>query len=145
MTTHQHRGMTRLEGLLSRCVIDGECVICTGFQDSGGYVRVRCGGNLRPVAHRAMYEAFVGPIPEGLTIDHLCRRPACVNPAHLEAVTMRENTLRADTASTRNAAKTHCLRGHPFDPENTGIGGKGERVCLACRRMREAARPARRR
>lgn len=63
----------------------------------GGYGRIEtkvAGKRRRPAAHRVFYEEFVGPIPDGLSIDHLCRNRACVNPDHLEPVSMRENLLR---------------------------------------------------
>ena len=75
-----------------------------------------------------------GPIPEGLTLDHLCRVRACVNPAHLEPVTLRENTLRSPSAPTAiNARKTECLRGHAFTPENTWVH-RSRRCCRECKR-----------
>ena len=90
-------------------------------------------------AHRISYEFNVGPIPEGLTIDHLCRRRHCVNPAHLEPVTMAENIYRGEGVAARNMAKTHCLHGHPFDEENTAVrhrpGRPDSRVCKTCARL----------
>lgn len=86
------------------------------------------------LAHRLAYLLFVGSIPDGYEIDHLCRTPLCVNPAHLEAVTPRVNTLRSDGITAQNARKTHCKRGHPFDEANTRWGAKG-RDCKACQRI----------
>ncbi len=85
-------------------------------------------------AHRFMYERMVGAIPEGMQLDHLCRTPNCVNPAHLESVTARVNILRGTGPSAINAAKTHCSKGHEFTPENTARTGEGHRVCITCRR-----------
>lgn len=106
-----------------------QCWIWAGRLDPQGY-----GRHSWDLAHRVAYERFMGPIPDGLTLDHLCRTPACVNPWHLEPVTLRENLLRGDTFQARNAAKTHCKRGHPFDEENTYITPAGWRSCRSCRR-----------
>ena len=82
-------------------------------------------------AHRLVYEVFKGPIPEGKTLDHLCRVRCCVNPDHLEPVTGPENTKRGARASS-----THCKRGHPLFGDNLMIAGRvRERVCRTCRRM----------
>lgn len=94
------------------------------------------------MAHRISYTTAKGPIPEGLQIDHLCRVPACVNPAHLEAVTIRENLMRGVGVAAKNAAKTHCHRGHEFTPENTRTtfqGGAPKRVCRECGNARDRA------
>ena len=82
------------------------------------------------LAHRLAYELIVGPIPAGLTIDHLCRNQICCNPMHMEPVTNRENILRGDSPSAKAARKTHCYRGHPFTPENTIW--VGYRKCRTC-------------
>jgi hypothetical protein len=83
---------------------------------------------------------MVEPVPKGLTIDHLCRNRACVNPAHMEVVTNRVNIMRGDTPAARNAARTHCAHGHPFDESNTyhraGKKGQAGRDCRACIRQR---------
>jgi len=83
-------------------------------------------------AHRVAYLALVGPIPDGLVLDHLCRVRRCVNPAHLEAVTQRENIVRGASFFAIRAAQTHCVNGHLFDEANTMIVGNGTRKCRAC-------------
>lgn len=84
-------------------------------------------------AHRWAYQALVGPIPVGLTIDHLCRNHSCVNPAHLEPLSNRENLLRGESMTARQARQTHCKNGHPFDLFNTRWERKGRR-CVICER-----------
>lgn len=84
-------------------------------------------------AHRVAYELIVGPIPEGLELDHLCKNPRCVNPNHLEPVTHAENCRRGDGFGGRNFRKTHCKNGHPLDGPNLYLTTTGKRQCRACR------------
>lgn len=93
------------------------------------------------LVHRIAYEQLVGPIPEGMTIDHLCRNHFCVNPAHLEAVSNRTNVLRGVGLTATNARRTTCVHGHPFDEKNTYTHewwDRGRRArarqCIACTR-----------
>ena len=88
------------------------------------------------LAHRWAYERLVGPIPEGLTIDHLCRNRLCVNPSHLEAVTGRTNTLRGVGASAIHARKTVCPRGHALTNGNLIKRSRPGRECKICHRDR---------
>lgn len=97
------------------------------------------------LAHRVAYFIRHGPIPLGLTIDHLCRNRRCVNPRHLEPVTVRENTLRGAAVTAINARKVACVAGHPFTEGNTYLRRDGARTCrtcsaVRCRRYRESKR-----
>lgn len=103
-----------------------------------GYGRFRITEQQFVPAHRYAYELLVGRVPGGLELDHLCRNRGCVNPAHLEPVTHRENMLRGEGVGSANARKTHCKRGHPFDETNTYVERDGHRVCRAC--VRDAQR-----
>jgi|SRR5215475_4858197 len=86
-------------------------------------------------AHRLAYElAHREAIPEGLTIDHLCRNRRCVNPRHLEVVTRGVNVLRGETTAARHARVTECPRGHPYDDANTAWKADGSRGCRICMR-----------
>lgn len=113
---------------------DGGCLEWTGFLDRDGYGQISLGGSKGKTVrvHRWAYEFFVGPIPEGLVTDHLCRNRACANPDHLEVVTPHENTLRGLAPTAINAQKTHCKRGHPLSGRNL-VPVPGGRSCRTCR------------
>lgn len=116
---------------------------------ASGYGSLSVRGTSRQ-AHRVGYELMVGPVPEGLQLDHLCRNRACCNPAHLEPVTLRENVRRGAAVRTgyqpgrvkvSPTRKTHCRNGHAFTAENTYVWPNGQRRrCLTChaREHREA-------
>lgn len=115
-----------------RVVRDGDCWIWTGHKNRCGYGRLTVDGR-RIAAHRLAYELLVGPVPDGLELDHLCRNRACVRPSHLEPVTHRENTLRGDTIVAAAAAATACPQGHAYDEANTYRYPDGRRDCRTCR------------
>lgn len=113
------------------------CWLWVGTLDADGYGQacMKHGEHLK--AHRIAYEVWVGPIPEGLTIDHVkargCTARNCVNPSHLEAVTNTENVLRGNSPPAVNARKTHCAKGHPLVARGYG------RYCRVCNAARERA------
>lgn len=99
-----------------------------------GYARFWDGADI--LGHRWSYAHFVGPIPDGMDLDHVrergCRHRHCVNPDHLEPVSRRENLLRGDTLPAQQVARRRCPRGHAYSPENTRIDRRGSRHCRAC-------------
>jgi len=113
-----------------------ECWNWTAGKNHYGYgsFAVRRGESwFRAQAHRVAYEDLIGPIPTGLTIDHLCRNRACVNPAHMEPVTKGENVLRGTSTAAQHARQTHCKRGHPFEAPHLYLW-RGRRYCRTCQR-----------
>ena len=94
--------------------------------------------------HRVTYTLLIGPIPDGLVLDHVkdrgCSHLLCCWPVHLELVTQRENVFRSNGFGATNAAKTRCIRDHEFTPANTRVDKDGWRVCRACRRVRQKPR-----
>ena len=113
-----------------------DCRIWAGAMDQG-YGRVWVDGQAKRV-HRVLWELKNGPIPEGLTVDHLCRVTACCNTEHMELVTAEENIRRAHAARS-----THCKRGHEFTPENTYINkATDRRRCRACASERRESKAA---
>ena len=133
----------------------GGCIIWTGHLNANGYGTTSVDG-LPRLVHRVAYELLVGPIPDGMPLDHTCHnRDAscpggktclhrrCFNPGHLEAVTQRENVLRSLHSLTgANARKTRCHVGHPFDEANTYYDPRGGRKCRQCDRNRSRVRRA---
>lgn len=114
------------------------CVFWTASTDKKGYGMFRVNGRMVR-AHRWAYEYFRRPIPDGLELDHLCRNRNCVNPAHLEPVTHRENVLRGNAGGTFNLAKTHCPQGHEYGDDNLYVTPNGYRECRTCKADRQRA------
>lgn len=114
------------------------CLIWTGRRLPKGYGQITVNGR-NQLVHRLMYALYVGPIPDGYEIDHLCRVTSCAEPADLEAVTPEENRRR------QTEAHTECRRGHLIVVGNIGSDGPGNscRRCLTCRRDDQRARRAR--
>jgi hypothetical protein len=126
--------------LIARSVVDGSCRRWTGAHNSRGYGLVCFDGGSHLV-HRVAYELWVGPIPDGLTIDHVrergCVHKDCFEPAHLEAVTNAQNTRRS------RERITHCPQGHQYTPENTITKRVGDGQRRSCRVCANAARRGR--
>lgn len=147
MPRHQSDIFERMHAMVSPEPMSG-CWLWTGAIDKDGYGRAyisnkpggkglngrsRTGTTL--AAHRIMFQVYRGEIPNGLGIDHLCRNRLCVNPAHLEAVTCRENLMRGNTHAKINSDKTVCLRGHEYK-----LRSDGGRFCPACRNIQQRLR-----
>lgn len=150
MAKYGPKPMPLRERLMKYVRLEGECWIWTGAKDPEGYGRVNFNGHANSeLAHRVAYREFVGPIPEGLELDHLCRNPSCINPKHLEPVTKSINAKRGLTGkhlrdNRYGRSKSHCPHGHPYDLLNTYFDSKGHRFCRTCHREREKARYQRR-
>lgn len=126
------QGETQLARFMAKVNIsESGCWEWIGHLDKKGYAKFDhdYGGR----AARYAYATLKAPIPQGFTIDHLCRNRKCVNPEHLEAVTNKENVLRGAGLTAQHAKATHCPKGHPYDSVNTYPHPKG-RGCLICRR-----------
>jgi len=128
-------GVTATEQIVARfaskIMIDPEtdCWYWQGHLSRTGYGEFWV-GHERHTAHRWSYLLFVGPLPDELVLDHLCRNRGCVNPKHVEPVTNGENVLRGEGHSALNARKTHCVRNHPLPDERDG---SGRRICRECK------------
>ena len=112
------------------------CWTWIGARTGKGYGSFMVTPNRWAVAHVYSYLSLIGPIPRGMVLDHLCRNPLCVNPAHLEPVTQKENLRRG----IGNGRQTHCPQGHEYSEANTRVDKTGSRHCRECCKLRERAR-----
>lgn len=117
----------------------GPCWLWTAGCTAKGYGRFNIGKRIRKMAHVVGYELVVGPMPEGLEPDHLCRVHACVRFSHIEPVTRHVNQLRGYGVLGINMRKTDCIRGHPLSGANLYVERSGGRHCRTCRGVRRAA------
>lgn len=141
----------------------GECLVSNASKGSNGYRRIRA-GNKNFLAHRVSFEKWHGTIPSGMVVDHKCHNEAasrgecnggachhraCVNPAHLEAVSCLENRMNSvlyvESLGAWQKGKTHCPEGHPYSGENLFMTHQGGRSCLTCRRKQDRIRQKERR
>lgn len=146
LTILTDRGRPLIERFHNRyTVVDSGCWLWDtgrGVAKASGYASFAISHTRTVRAHRWSYEHFVGPIPDGWTVDHECHNRdtsckggptcihrRCVNPEHLVAKPLRDNLMGGQAPSAINARKTHCPKGHPYD----GTGSKGERLCKRCR------------
>jgi hypothetical protein len=118
-----------------------DCWIWKLARTKQGYGRI-AHNNKSCFAHRVSYQTYVGDIPEGLVLDHVCRTRECVNPEHLEAVTFAEN-IRRGARGVLNPQRqaTHCKWGHEFNEKNTywktSESGSKSRMCITCKNRRK--------
>jgi hypothetical protein len=155
MATYDVRLFDRMTKLFREapCLTKGLALPCwqwTGAINRGGYGNINIkqdnGAWVPRTVHRVAYQILIGPIPEGLELDHLCRVRSCCNPWHLEPVTKTVNVRRGRAPKTSGAwlrAKTHCPHGHPYDEGNTRKSPSGRRHCRACERIRARKNRAR--
>ena len=109
-----------------------DCWLYAGEISKTGYAALRFyrqGVHVNVRFHRTMYENFVGEIPEGTVIDHLCSVRRCINPSHLEAVTQAENLRRGNRPSPYG---THCNKGHDLSHVGYRVNKKGSKMCKQC-------------
>lgn len=121
-----------LRYLIDRVEVVNDCWEWQGYLVKG-YAYTRSPFDMKSTRmHRLTYEVFKKPIDEQMVLDHLCRDRKCLNPDHLEEVTLVENVMRGESQHAKNARKTHCKHGHSFSEENT-YRYQGKRMCRACR------------
>ena len=138
------RALPVQERFEAKIIKGGGCWLWRGAHLTNGYcafsVKLADGRWRHTTAHRVAYELYVGKIPAGFWIDHLCRNHGCVNPSHLEAVTPKVNTSRGQSPSTVLRRLGICGQGHQMTEANTYERPSGKRECRQCVRARDNAR-----
>jgi hypothetical protein len=142
---HPLRGQSPLARFLAYIEITPSCWLWTASLDKDGYGTMQA-NHKKIHVHRFSYEHFVGPIPEGLTVDHVCHNAnpdcrggrdcqhrRCIRPDHLEPVPDRINLIRGNSPFVLNSRKTHCKHGHEYSEVNTYVARRGTRHCRTCR------------
>lgn len=129
--------MSLADRLLKRTTKISGCWLWKGATNDKGYGQIKVNGKTTYV-HRASYEFHVGPIPEGAVLDHICRVPSCLNPAHLDAVTQKENIRRGRLPGLLELQKQKkfCPSGHEYSDTNTYLNHRGSRNCKVCAKAR---------
>jgi hypothetical protein len=136
---------TRERLLRNREISMSGCWLWLGKLQPNGYGMTHLGSRAKGArrktvyVHRLAYQEWVGQIPVGCDLDHLCRVRRCFNPEHLEPVSRKENVIRGAGPAllgSRNGGKTHCKHGHSFNDENTSLRSGGGRTCRECARLR---------
>ena len=124
-----------VEDFFKKADTSSTCWQWLGSKYANGYGKL---GKAGIMAHRIAYELTRGHVPEDMCLDHLCKNRLCVNPDHLEIVTLVENVMRGESQHAKNARKTACKRGHEFTAENTYIRqDRGTRSCKTCQRLND--------
>lgn len=127
-------GLTDEERFVALVRVTATCWFWLGSTNRSGHGQFSVGGKMVK-AHRWAYEFFVGPIPDGLVIHHLCGNESCVNPDHLKPITARENTLLGNGAPAKYARATSCRNGHPYTEATMFIDYEGYRKCRLCEQI----------
>lgn len=136
MVRRRRKARTLAQRWAAKVILPSDPSGCWGWSAAigdTGYARID-----NTYAHRVGYLMFVGDIPKGMHIDHLCRNRQCVNPEHMEVVTVRTNVLRGVGPTAINAARTRCKRGHELSGDNLYVRSNGYRLCRKCSRIADA-------